>query len=67
MSDCDAVHAVPATVKTDRIKQPLNLRMDLATIRRLKMHALAHGTTVSALVTRLVESHLGTVTEDSRS
>lgn len=40
------------------VKQALNLRMDVGTIQRLKLHALVRGTTASDLVAQLVETHL---------
>lgn len=47
-------------------KQALNLRMDVGTIQRLKLHALARGTTASDLVTQLVEAHLRDVAMNTR-
>lgn len=39
-------------------KRPLNLRMDAAVIRRVKLHAMVYDRTVSDVVEGLIRQHL---------
>jgi hypothetical protein len=45
-------------VNIDDLKQPLNLRLEIRTIRRVKAHAVQIGSSASAIVTALIEEHL---------